>query len=174
MKLNEGLIEQLKQILKENEEKVLATRHGSELTTKTYIEFMDRDFNETPTFVEGKSVGLFASLSVYVAGKESEEDPCYGYSMIFDFEEKNAEPEAVLERERAEFESEINRFVEALEETDDAADLIYRESEEADKEAKEALTQLEDTLKKTKKYTVIGFAVIIALFIALIIIKGLT
>ncbi|MBR2650983.1 MAG: hypothetical protein IKD45_04915 [Clostridia bacterium] len=161
------LVPTLEEILRRTREKIEKGRHGAVLTVKTEITFIDNVYDETPEFVQGKSTGVCASLTVYVKDREADEDPCYGYSMILDFEKKGADPEAELERERQEFETEMDRFTALLEASDDPYTVIAAESEAADREAEEALREFNAAMKKIKVYTVIAIAVAVVIVLAI-------
>ncbi len=168
--MNENLNVKLQAVLDEAREKLLKTRHGDRLTVTTDISYTDKNCDETDTFVDGKSTGMYAGVTVYIKGFESDEDHCYGYSMMFDFEERRADPDTVFQNERDDFTREIDRFIGELDKTDDPAALIQKESEQAECEASEALEELEQSLKKDMKkiilFAVIGIVVIAILSFA--------
>ena len=163
----------LSEVLADAREKILNAKGGDSLTVTTGVSYVDRNLGEHKEFIAGTTNAIFASLTAYVKGKETEEDHAYGYTMMIDLEKKDAQPMEQFESERDEFVADIDRFTALLTECDDVAALIKRESDAADAEAKALMDKFNADMKKIKIATRIGIGVAIALGIFVVIMSNL-
>lgn len=170
--MNEAIVNRLASVLDEAKKSILTSRHGECLTVNTKVAYVDRSYNGTATFVKGTTVGIFANLVVFIKGKESDEDPCYGYSMFIDLE-KNEDAEVLFNTEHEEFLAQIKKLTDELAASDDAEATVKRLSDEADREAMAELAKFEDSLKRTKKLALIATVGVIVLLLAVVILNGI-
>ena len=163
----------LGEVLTEAKEKILSTAGGDALTVATGISYVDRNLGEHKEFIAGTTNAIFASLTAYVKGFETEEDHAYGYTMMIDLEKKDQAPMEQFDSEKAEFVADIDRFTALLADADDVAALIKKESDAADAEAKLLMEKFDADMKKIKIATRIGIGIAIALGIFVLIMSNL-
>ena len=169
---NKTFEELLGEVLEEAKEKILGTEGGNQLTVVTGVSYVDRNLGEHKEFIAGTTNAIFASLTAYVKGFETEEDHAYGYTMMIDLEKKDQAPMEQFESEKAEFVADIDRFCALLANTDNVAALIKTESDAADAEAKALMEKFNADMKKIKIATRIGIGIAIALGIFVLIMSN--
>ena len=169
---NKKFEELLGEVLAEAKEKILNTSGGDTLTVQTSVSYVDRELGEHNEFIPGRTNAIFASLTVYVKGAESEEDPAYGYTMMLDLEKKDLAPMEQFDNEKNEFVADTDRFIALLAESDDIPALIKKESDAADLEAKALMEKFNADMRKIKIATRIGIGIAVALGIFVLIMSN--
>ena len=164
------IIKALSGILADSKEEILNTPHGDHLTVNTRVAYVDKAYNCSDSFIEGTSIGILANLVVFIKGAESDEDPCYGYSMFINLEKK-VDANTQITSEANEFLGIIADFTDALKAAGDPEAVLRRFSEQADEHAAQELAKFEESLKKTKKIALIATAGVIVLMIAVLVLN---
>ena len=170
---NKKFEELLGEVLATTKEKILAAKGGDTLTVLTDVSYVDRSLGESKIFIAGKTNAIFASVTVYIKGKESDEDPAYGYTMMIDLEKKDLLPMDQFEAEKNEFVADTDRFIALIAESDDIPAVIKAESEAAEEETKAIMEKFNADMKKIKIATRIAIGVAIALGIFVLIMSNL-
>ena len=169
---NKKFEELLSEVLEAAKGKILTTGGGDALTVITKVSYVDRELGESESYIPGRTNAIFASLTAYVKGAESEEDPSYGYTMMIDLEEKKLAPMELFEKEKDEFVADTERFIALLSKSDNVSMLIKKESDAAEAEAKALMEKFNADMRKIKIATRIGIAIAIALGIFVLIMSN--
>lgn len=146
-------------------------KNGELLTINTSLSYIDDSFVEKSGYNGKDNTSIVVSAQIYAKGHEGEEEPSYEISLLCDLKNGEARNPAEFVTELENFEKELERFISELSSADDVRELIRKEDERISLEGEKMAERLQTTLKKMKKVGFIGAIILVAILLALTLVK---
>ena len=168
-------IEEIRKIL---EDKIKETRlqlesaeNGDKLAVRTSLSYMDNKCNESEVFIKGTHTMLLGTIFVRSAENPGDEDPEFSYSIASIINADGTIDESGLENEYLEFDSRVIDFIARLKNCTNVEALIAAETALIEEDSKSLRRMVEDRLEKLKRKGIIAGVAVLAIMLALTILK---
>lgn len=146
-------------------------KNGDKLDIQTSTSYVNDKLVEKTEYNGKDNTSLVVSAMIFAKGACGDEDPSYEISLLCDLRGGAVVDPMQLEDEVSTFDAELQRFIAALEESDDVAALINAENEKINLEGDRMVADLEAKLEKMKKIGFIGGLIIFGALLIFMIIK---
>ena len=157
--------------LTEASDAIINSKNGDKLSISKSISYIDDKLVEKQSYNGKEDTSIVASALIFEKGTNSDEDPSYEISLLADLKGGFVKNPAELEKELKNFDTELERFLYALSESEDVSAFIKAEDERISREGEKMVAELEASLAKMKKAGIIGGIVLFGILLLFTLLK---
>ena len=149
------------------------TKNGNALALKTTLGYYDSRLVESASYDGRIDTSLIGDLEIRLPSRNEDDDPFISFGILCDLRRGEVKSEEALTEEIESFDEDIEKFIKALSNADNAEDFLTAESDKFNAEGERIFKEFEEKLAKQNKIMKIGMIALISLALVVLALKML-